>query len=180
MIADKIMPALYVIDLEGKAANLDFLVGEDFGIQRITLGSLNFENDLQATAAGQRAIEFLLDSPQLDVDEAEETVSFNPEFFPSLPAIIPTEEDLKTEAAAEEEAEEYVEDGQFPVIVTKRFDSLGDYVTSRLEVVGEDFKVKLRVAIDPNLYITEKGKGIEAQTAVNTPHREITHQVSLH
>jgi len=180
MIADKIMPALYVIDLEGKAANLDFLVGEDFGIQRITIGSLNFENDLQATAAGQRAVEFLLDSPLVDESAAEETVSFNPEFFPSLPPIIPTEEDLRIEAAAEEEAEEHIEEGQFPVIVTKRFDTLGDYVTSRLEVVSADFKVKLRVAIDPNLYITEKGKAVEAQANINAPHREIIPQVSLH
>jgi len=175
MIANKILPALYIIDLEGEAASLEFLLGQNFGIQRVTLGSFDFTNDMEAAAAGQEAIDFILENHKLVHEDYAESVDYNPDFFPSIPAITPTEEHLTQEALAEEYAESLVkQDSQFPVIVTRRFDPLGDYVSIRMSIGAINYKMQMRIAINPDIYMQEKGRLIEDEaTRASNPHREL-------
>jgi hypothetical protein len=175
MIANKILPALYILDLEGEAASLEFLLGQNFGVKRVTIGSYDFTNDMEAASAGQEAVDFMLENNKLDHDDYTESVDYNPEFFPSIPTIEPTEEQLTQEAIAEEYAESLVkEDNQFPVVVTRRFDPLGDYVAVRMQLEAANYKIKMRIAINPNVYMDEKGKMMEEEaTRATSAHREI-------
>ncbi len=172
MLGDKIIPSLYFIELEGAAANLEFILGKDFGIERITIGSYDFQNDMRAMAAAEQALAFFFQNELLDLSTATETVDLNPEFFPTAEKI-------------EEEDEEVIleDDGSFKLTnaITKKFDEkLGDFVQLRQTYEGSNFKMVLRVVANPEYYATLKSLNSVVRAAELTTHREVSDEVRIH
>ena len=157
MIADKLLPSFYVIEVEGKA--VETVMPGNFAIQKISVGSRDFTNDMYALAALSDAMAFIVMNPDLDKSTAEEKLDYNPEFFPTMQHV-PTPEEIKRLQDAEEAAEEATEalgiPGRIAVPITRVFDSLGDFVESRWVIQSPEFKVQGKVAINPDRYMHQK------------------------
>jgi hypothetical protein len=153
MIADKIIPSIYVLELEGVAATS--LIGGDFGIKSILIGSNDFKTDLLATSALQGALKSLTQAPFAD-SESKETIEFNPDFFPTLPKIELTEEQRRENEEDEELAASMEDEIQTAVVLTRNFDPLGDFVESRWTVQGDNFKILGKVVVNPDHYAVVK------------------------
>lgn len=180
MIATKVLPAFYVLDLEGDAANLEWLFGDDFKIKHVRVGSRDFRSDLDATLAGTTAVNFIIEQTDVSTDKADQ-VRLNPDFFPSAPALQLTQEQLDLMEEIQEESDKMIEQGQVALKLTKNFDELGDFVTSHLSSSGDDFKIDLKIAINPNTYMDEKAKVVEWELNRSAgPHRSFSHQTKIH
>ncbi len=160
MIADKIIPCFYTIDLSGE--RLDECLrklGGDFGISSMILSSHNFKTDLQATAAMQDAIDSIANFVDLEDNLVEKTL-FNPEFFPSLEPVDETYEQKlereEAEIAADEASEELEKENKIAVTVSRSFDKMGDYVESRWEIEGKNVAISARVVTEVNEYLQNK------------------------
>lgn len=161
MIADKMMPSFYMIEVEGLATK--GVVPGDHGIDRISIGSTDYENDMMAMAGMNAAMKNILKN--IDMEDVQQEVSFNPEFFPTLKPIELTEE----QKAEEEETLETVEalryqmqaSGKFVVPISSVFDPLGDFVEARFTVETSDMKVEGKVAANPQHYMIEKYRDME-------------------
>lgn len=181
MISTKLLPAFYIVELEGEAANLEFLLGKDFGIEHVRIGSLDFNTDLEATQAGQDVVEYFAENTSLDLTTLDEQVDFNPEFFPTLKPLELTAEQKMLELITQEQAEESAEENQIAVILTRHFDPLGDFVAIRHSTEGGNFKIGLKVAIHPEVYLNQKGASKEAEVGdMARAHRELTQPFILH
>jgi hypothetical protein len=156
MIADKILPSFYVIEVEGKA--VETIIAGNFAIEKISVGSRDFSNDMDALAALSHAMAFVIANPDLDTSKATETVDYNPEFFPTMKF---SEEAERTKAAIEEATDEVTANlgvHQVAVPLTRVFDPLGDFVESRWVIEAPDFKVNGRVAVNPDRYMALKAE----------------------
>lgn len=181
MISSKILPAFYLIELEGEAANLDFLFGQDFGIEHVRIGSLDFSSDLEAARAGQEVVEFFSENGRLDLNSLEEKIEYNPEFYPTLKPLDLTDDQKMAELITQEAAEESTSETQLAVVLTRHFDSLGDFVAIRLSAEGSNFKMMMRVAVNPEVYLVQKGAHREATISdAARPHRELITQFVVH
>ena len=90
MIASKIFPSFYAIELSGDASQV--IIPGDFAIDKIALASKNFDNDIAAMHALDIILNYIVASPDINIDKAIITTDYNPEFFPSVkPIKIPTE-----------------------------------------------------------------------------------------
>ena len=157
MIADKIIPSFYMIEAEGRAA--ESVINGPFGIKKIVIGSKDFDNDMDATAAMQQSVEFITNFLKPDWSAVTEKIDYNPEFFPSLPQTELTEEQKLKMVEAELQAEsmqENLEDNQVAIVIAKVFDTIGDYVQSRWVLDGGDFKVISKVGVNPDRYLQNK------------------------
>lgn len=150
-LANKLIPAFYVVEIEGSAASLEFLLGTKHRIKKITISSADMDNDLAAYEAMDNTINTFSNSTVTD------ELMINPEFFPSAPPIelTPEMEELEEQAA---EAEEEIEkkDDFVAVAITRRFDTWGDFVAMKREIIGTDFVIKAKVAVHPRRYVIEK------------------------
>ncbi len=155
MIADKVLPSFYVIEVEGKAVESVFR--GNFSIEKISIGSRDFLNDMYALAALSDAMQFIALNPELDTSVATEQVDYNPEFFPTLSQ---TQEQKERKDAADADEEETNEalaaTNQVSVPLTCVFDPLGDFVESRWVIESPEFKVHGRVAVNPDRYMHVK------------------------
>lgn len=151
-IADKLIPAFYVVDIEGSAASLEQLIGSKHKIKRISMASRDMANDLEACAAMDKVVDAFMGNVVTD------QLLINPDFFPSAPAIeiTPEMEELEARMAQASEAMEDTESNAIAVAITRRFDDWGDFVAIKREVNGEDFKIKAKVAVHPRRYVLEK------------------------
>jgi hypothetical protein len=133
MIAEKILPAFYLIDIEGDLADMSGLLGKKFKTQRITLGSFNFQTDGHATKSGEDALEFFFCNEQLTIDTSTLKVEkqYNPEFFPTL------EQPKEGEDAPP-------------------FDDLGEFISYKVEMNAPNFKATLKIGACPMTYAVEK------------------------
>jgi hypothetical protein len=157
MIATKAIPSFYVIDLEGDAANLDFLLGgnHQFNIRRVCIGSFDFNTDIEAAVAGKAALDLVKNN--LDLDGIEEITAFNPEFFVGQQAIEPTLQMLIDEEIAEEKVEDAENGGgHVAIFLTRRFDDWGDYVVSKTTLDDPALTITLKIAANPQRYMLEK------------------------
>lgn len=164
MIANKALPSFYVIELEGDSADLKFLLGSSHKIESITISSLDFNDDVSAINAANDVINLFKRKLDLKIDE--EQIAFNPEFFPSQPAIEPTLEMLVAEQEAEDAIEEIEEERQrmaFPM--TRRFDEWGDFVVAKTHLTGQNFDLLMKVTIHPQKYFEEKSLEIQEHKA---------------
>lgn len=134
MIADKIFPAFYLIDIEGDVADVFPLLGKKHNVKRITLGSFNFQTDGHATKAGEDAFEFFFCNPQLkiDVDALTCEKKYNPEFYPTLGKQAEEEEELSL------------------------FDDLGNFISYKVEMKAPNFSAALKIGACPMTYAIEK------------------------
>lgn len=157
MITDKVLPAFYILDLDGKAADLEFILGKKFKIKRMCLGSHDFDSDISAIQAAEKAINFFKEGSSLVTTSTNK--QYNPEFFPSTPAIVPTEDMLFLEELSNDEAEKLEEESEgtkIALVMTRRFDPIGDFVVAKSNHEGDDFSIRMKVAITPTLYMNEK------------------------
>jgi hypothetical protein len=138
MISSKVLPAFYVLDLQGDAANLESFLGSKHNICRVTVHSLDFSGDVLAAVAGQDALNFFAGK----FSRAEEKRDFNPEFFPNLVATEHVEDDKATKIDEEN--------------ITRKFDEWGDFVVARTTIEDTDFKAIMKVAVNPQQYLLEK------------------------
>jgi hypothetical protein len=164
MLADKLLPSFYVIEVEGKA--VDTIIPGNFAIQKISIGSRDFTNDMFALAALSDAMQFIVLNPDLDKSTAEEKLDYNPEFFPTMQHI-PSPEETKRQQDAEDAADEATEalgiPGRIAVPITRVFDQLGDFVESRWLIESPDFRVQGKVAINPDRYMHQKVLDMEVK-----------------
>jgi hypothetical protein len=135
MIANKVLPAFYLIDIDGDIADVFPLLERKFRTKRITLGSFNFPTDGHATVAGEDALEFFFANPQLTIDTNALTCEkqYNPEFYPTL------NQDLA------------LEDGELPP-----FDELGNFISYKVEMNAPNFNAQLKIGACPMTYTIEK------------------------
>lgn len=134
MIADKILPAFYLLDIEGDIADMSGLLGRKFRTKRITLGSLNFPTDGHATQSGEDALEFFLSNEQLTIDTNALTCEkqYNPEFYPTLDQGLKDGEELPP------------------------FDELGNFISYKVEMKAPNFRATLKIGACPMTYAVEK------------------------
>lgn len=154
MIANKVLPTFYVLDLEGDAASLEFMLGTKHNVRRVTVHSCDFEGDVLAVAAGKQAFDFFTYSFK---DDGKETNEFNPEFFLTQAPIEPSLEMLHAEELASETEEKIEKNGDIQtVVLTRRFDDWGDFVVARSTIEGSTFNGLMKVAVNPRRYLLEK------------------------
>lgn len=157
---DKIIPSFFILEIEGKA--IESIIPGDFGIEKISLGTFDFASDMHATSALKQLLLNITSVPNLDMSSSKESVSFNPEFFPSISIIELTQEQKDQKDRAQELAEEYSEQlssqNKSAFVIGKTFDPLGDFVESRWIIESPEFKIKGRVAISPEQYAIHKVK----------------------
>lgn len=159
MIADKILKSFYIVEVQGDACRA--IITGDFGIDKIAFGSTDFDSDLSAMNGLKKAITYITSADTLNLDEVCESVVFNPEFFPSIQTEPLTEQQCADKQSAEEAVEEMQEQlentGRHAVLLTRMFDDLGDFVETRWTVEAPKFKIVGRVAVNPDVYIQQKG-----------------------
>src|SRR5271170_3886009 len=180
MIADKLLPSFYVIEIEGKA--VDTVMPGNFAIQKISVGSRDFTNDMYAMAALSDAMQFIVLNPDIDKSAAEEKLDYNPEFFPTLQHT-PSPEETKKRQDADDAAEEATEalgiPGRIAVPITRVFDTLGDFVEMRWIIQSPDFRVQGKVAVNPDRYMHQKV--LDMETKVGPPQlKSSAPQIFLH
>lgn len=134
MIAEKILPAFYLIDIDGDLADMQPLLGKKFKVERITIGSFNFQTDGHATQSGEDALEFFFCNEQLKIDTSTLTCKkqYNPEFFPTLEQQLKDGEDLPP------------------------FDDLGEFISYKVEMNAPNFNATLKIGACPMTYAVEK------------------------
>lgn len=179
MIADKVIPSFYLLELEGEAVQA--VVSGDYGIDKITIGSFDFTSDLLATSALQQSMQAIVDVIANDPALVEEEVNFNPEFFPTLERKLPADIEAELEEAqaiTDAMSEDMVEKGQVPIFMTNAFDPLGDFIQSRWAVSAENFKMTGRIAANPTKYMMHKG--LEQVKRHETIHREELNKLTVH
>lgn len=155
MIADKVLPCFYLLEVEGKA--IEALIPGDYGIHKIVAGSLNFPNDIQAIDGLKTAVQVIMS--RVDADDVVEKIEYNPEFFPTLAPLELTEEQkLKIERteAAVEELQEKLGSNSIAVPITNIFDPLGDFIEAKWSITATDIHVEGKVAVAPEQYLLEK------------------------
>jgi len=176
MIAEKLIPSFYMIEVEGAATK--GVVHGDHGIEKIHIGSSDFANDMMALAGMNDAMRNILKAVHLEDIKAD--ISYNPEFFPTLKPIEPTEEQKVAQEAMLEKAEELRHEmmgqGKAVVPITELFDPLGDFVEARWTVETAELKVEGKVAINPQYYILEKHRDTEGYSlgTLPKPQKKIT------
>jgi len=175
MIADKILPSFYFLDIRGIA--VESIIAGDFGIDEIFIESKDFNTDLDATAALKNALSFITSALHLDTSNATEKVNFNPDFFPSLAKIEVTEQQMIDYQAMLDEADSQSTSDKDVIVLTKFFDTMGDYVQSRWEVDAPTFNIVGRIAVDPDMYISEKAQEHFTEKALTI---KPTHQIAFH
>lgn len=159
MIADKIIPSFYIVDIEGNA--IESILPGDFGIKKISIGSNDFDTDLSATAALRDVLEFITSGSHLDLSNVTEKIDFNPEFFPTLEKLKLTEEQETYMAITEEmldAAASKTNNHQQTIIMPRIFDDMGDFVESRWTINSPEFRIIGKIAVSPQTYIEEKAK----------------------
>ncbi len=158
MIAEKIIPATYIVAINGKAVNS--IIDGDFGIEQIIVGSTEFDCDLLAMTALQEGVQYVVEQLGDDEFNFEEKIDFNPDFFPSIPKLELSEDAAldaeEIEAQAALMSLELYEKGKFPVVLTQHFDELGDFVETKWKIEGNNFSISAKIAVNPDFYIQEK------------------------
>lgn len=158
MISDTIFPSFYIVEVEGEAVKS--LISEDFGIERISLGSIDFATDLVATEAMKKALEFFMTGINLGDDTVTEQIDFNPEFYPSVGKLTLTDEQKiqqeEAQQAADDMQEKLAAAGKMAVLITRAFDPLGDFVESRWTVEAPVFKIQAKIVANLNQYMQQK------------------------
>ena len=157
MIANKLLPGFYLIEVEGTAVKS--IIDGEFGIKRIVLGSNDFDSDLSATEAMQHSIDYITSSTVVNWDETDESVVFNPEFFPTIESEHSIETCRKNEEEKlirEFEEQENVPEGKIAINITKHFDPAGDYIQSRWTLDNPQFKINGKIGVNPQLYLQHK------------------------
>lgn len=152
-ISDVLTPSFYILEVEGAA--IDSIFPGGFDIERIVIGSGKFESDLHATAALKSSFEKITEH----LEVLESVADFNPDFFPSYQTDkISDKKQTAIDALSEYEDKmsEGLEENKLAVAMPALFDPLGDYVESRWECSGKNFKMLGRVAIDPDVYIQQR------------------------
>ena len=153
MITAKIIPAFYIIEVDGEAVNA--LFPGDYGISKIVIGSGEYQTDIIAVNAGEKIIELITEN----YTTTSELKEFNPEFFPSMPRVSGevAEDRLREEIEQQEAALGGSDNAKYvPIILTKYFDELGDFVEAKHTIVGDDFSAVAKIAITPQNYLLEK------------------------
>jgi hypothetical protein len=152
MIADKIIPCFYMVEVEGTAIKSIFV--DDYGIARMTLASSDFRSDLHAATALDAVISTLCE--QVDLADSRQDLDMNPEFFPSVgsPTLSPEQLQQIEEVAelAEETSRELAAQNKVAIVITKSFDAMGDYVVFRKTISSENFKIAGRVVSNLGYY----------------------------
>ena len=181
MISNKILPSFYTLELSGEVANLEFLLGSNFGIESIAITSANFESDIHATDAARNAVDFFLENTRLDMDSVDEDYQLNPDFFPTIKPIEISDSQREEEAAVAALAAEAAGEDQIAIVLTKRFDSQGDHVSAKLDLSSSNFSLKAKIIAQSESFLKEKAiETIEKQSVFAGPHREIESRSIVH
>jgi hypothetical protein len=163
MIADKVSKSFYIVELTGSI--IDTLIPrEEYGIEKIMMGANDIGDDLRALNAMQHTFETLINLSEKDASKIVKEVEFNPEFFP----MVKNEYAEKIKIAKAQQTldiEDELEQGQIAIPMTKEFDPLGDFVSSRWTLSSDDFKMVGKVGFNPEEY--SKLKILEAQENAN-------------
>jgi hypothetical protein len=156
---DKIFPSSFLLDIEGSA--ISALLPGDFGIETISIGSKDFNTDMAALSALQQSMRNILQEAHLDIQESNEELAFNPDFYPqtSIGEVSELRRQEEKELAEAEEIE--IQDGKdgsrhIKIPITKIFDPMGDYITTRWTINNPSFLIESRVMANIESYILHK------------------------
>ena len=171
MINPKNAESYYVVNLTGDVASSLFS-GIDAGIHSVLITSSEIPSDIEAIKITADIVDFF--RTELN-DIKEDTLVFNPDFYPSVPALEISQEELqRDEEQLEELMEKYeVKEGQAPVLITKHFDEYGDFISSKFVLRTDTSKVTAKVGIMPEQYAKCKAEEKMSDSYMSA-HREIT------
>jgi hypothetical protein len=156
MIADKLVPSFYLVQLRGKA--IQALISGEFGIQDLTVASSKFDNDLAAMSSMQATIKHIIDGQTFSLDGCSEKMEYNPDFYPHL------------SPEKEEDFAEIADEDPSVVSITKKFDETGDFIQSRWTIEGPNFSIEGKIGALPDEYLQlKKYERIQQQTIEVTP-----------
>jgi len=155
MIADKIIPSFYIIEITGDA--IKTVIPQDYGIHKISLGSHDFRSDLHANEKVDKAINFLVENTG-GLEKYKTLVDINPEFLPSQTEIVKdsdSDEDDMSEMV-DKLSSQLINENKVAIAITKSFDVLGDFVVSRKLLSSESSKIEARVIANVDEYVKIK------------------------
>lgn len=180
MIADKVLPSFYVVTIEGRAT--ECILPKKFNIQSINIGSKDFSSDLEGAAAADKLVNGIISA--IHATDFKKDVQLNPEFFPFAPPLdiskAAKEETLDVEVIAND-IHKHMESSVMPVVITKHFDEMGDFVESRTTISADDFKIVSRILVDPSHYAYEKSLAmLQKKNELLIEHRESENKVMMH
>jgi hypothetical protein len=163
MIADKLIPAFYHIELKGDA--IKSIMGYP-DIELCTIKSQLVKYDITAMTLLGESMQKIVNS--LPYQIVEEKSEYNPEFFPSMEPLIPTRKDLDEINIREGEiAEMNVDATPIPTL----FDDMGDFVEGRWTVKSDNFSILGRVVVNPEIYMEYKKP---------KSHHELDNKIMIH
>lgn len=172
MIADKIIPSFYIIEITGDAVKS--VIPQDYGIQKISIGSFDFQSDMHASEKIDSAIDCILQGID-DAQKVETLVEVNPDFLPHAPQ--PSAND-EAQEIADEMSSKLIHENKVAVPITRFFDVLGDFVVARKRLKADNFNIEARIIANIDEYV--KLKSLEQFQKFNSsPSRELDTETKI-
>lgn len=150
MIADKIIPSFYIIEITGDAVKS--VIPQDYGIQKISIGSFDFQSDMHASEKIDKAVNHILQGIAKK-EKVETLIEVNPEFLPSAKQLPMNEE---AQEIAEEMSSTLIHENKVAIPITRSFDVLGDFVVARKQLSADNFKIEARIVANIDEYVRLK------------------------
>jgi len=150
MIADKVIPCSYQIELSGEAIKTFFV--DDYGLNSVIIISDDFDSDIEATNKMNELVQGCLDHIGLDEKHISKSVEFNGKFYPCGEKD-ESEERAVTQADVDLMSEQYAEEGKIPVVLSNVFDSDGDFIQSRWTFISSNFSIVGKIGADMDKYM---------------------------
>lgn len=158
MIGLDLIPSHFIVEIEGKA--VDCLFPTELNVAKVIIGSQEFASDVHAIAAAQKILDLVCPA-------GAEQVDLNPEFY-SMDTCVDDEFD-----AEEPDEKPKSNKAASMVMISRKFDELGDFVGYRKTITGDDFSAKLRVLANPVQYIAARKRVLDSEYDITAEHREL-------
>jgi hypothetical protein len=170
---DRIFPTFYILEIQGKATESIF-PGE-FNIEKIAIASTDFNDDMTALSALSEMLSMVLQAtPNVNSEDIDEKIEYNPEFYPFLDV---SSENSEIPEDEENEEENIFSSDSIQVAITNNFDNIGDFVSTRWTIKSNDLTLLGKVAINPDAYLQEKVKAVQNLTPLNN---KLQNKISIH
>jgi len=154
MIADKVLPCSFEMKFSGELVKSFF--AEDFGLENVFLYSEDFPSDIEATHQMNEVAIRALDHIGADSKYVFKSVEYNGLFYP-CGTIDDSHEKAVAQADIDIMSEQYVDEGQIPILVANTFDEDGDNVQSRWTYTSFNFSVVGKIISDLDKYVWNLG-----------------------
>jgi len=154
MIANKILPASYVIEILGDSAKT--FCPDGFKLDGIVAISNSYDTDMEAIADFNKIMVDIRERIAVDFDEE---IQMNPEFFPTFEGTLDDEQKSikeQNDMVLAEAKFSSTHTGYAELDILSVFDPSGDYLEMKWTIVNNDSFVLGKLLADPQKYVEEK------------------------